>query len=97
MNITTIVYTFHNNEVIVKVPFEITRETTKCYFTKSGYRYLKDKIGKPYLKSAAYYPYLELVMVDADEEILRDELSKWFMKRAHQLWKVAENEVDNEF
>ena len=64
MNITSIVYAFHNNEVIVKVPFEIVRETEKCFFTKNGCRYLKDEIGKPYLKSSTQYPYIELVMVD---------------------------------
>lgn len=82
MNITSIVYAFHNNEVIVKVPFEIVRETEKCFFTKSGCRYLKDEIGKPYLKSATQYPYIELVMVDANEETLRDGLSKWFTNKA---------------
>ena len=82
MNITSIVYAFHNSEVIVKVPFEIVRETEKCFFTKNGCRYLKDEIGKPYLKSATQYPYIELVMVDANEETLRDGLSKWFTDKA---------------
>ena len=90
MNITSIVYAFHNNEVIVKVPFEIVRETGKCYFTKSGCRYLKCEIGKPYLKSATTYPYIELVMVDADEGALRDGLSKWFTDKARQVGKIKE-------
>ena len=90
MNITSIVYAFHNNEVIVKVPFEIVRETEKCFFTKNGCRYLKNEIGKPFLKSATQYPYIELVMVDADEEILRNGLSKWFTDKACQVGKIKE-------
>lgn len=88
MNITSIVYTFHNNEVIVKVPFEIVKETEKCFFTKSGCRYLKSEIGKLFLRSATTYPYIELVMIDADEETLREELSKWFTDKAYEVWKI---------
>lgn len=88
MNITSIVYVFHGNDIIVKVPFEIVRETEKCFFTKNGCRYLKDEIGKPYLKSATQYPYIELVMVDASEEILRVELSQWFGDKAHQIRRI---------
>lgn len=90
MNITSIVYAFHNNEVFVKAPFEIVKETEKCFFTKNGCRYLKDEIGKPYLKSATQYPYVELVMVDANEEILRTGLSKWFTDKARQIGKIKE-------
>lgn len=90
MNITSIVYAFHNNEVIVKAPFEIVRETEKCFFTKNGCRYLKDEIGKPYLKSATQYPYIELVMVDANEKTLRVGLSKWFTDKACQVLKTKE-------
>ena len=85
MNITIIVYAFHNNEVIVKVPFEIVKETEKCYFTKNGCRYLKDEIGRPIFKSPTQYSYIELVMVDADEGTLRDGLSKWFTNKASQI------------
>lgn len=90
MNITSIVYAFYNNEVIVKAPFEIVRETEKCFFTKNGCRYLKDQIGKPYLRSATQYPYIELVMVDASEETLRAGLSKWFTDKACQVGKIKE-------
>ena len=88
MNITSIVYTFHNNKVIVKVPFEIVKETERCYFINGGYRYLKSEIGKPFLKSATTYPYIELVMVDATEETLRAGLSKWFTDKACQVCKI---------
>ena len=89
MNITSIIYTFHHNEVIVKIPFKIIKETEKCYFTEQGGRYLKSEIGTPFLKSHSQYPYIELVMVDADEGILREELSKWFTNKAYQVWKMA--------
>ena len=85
MNITSIIYAFHNNEVIVKAPFEIVRETEKCFFTKNGCRYLKWEIDKPFLKSATQYPYIELVMIDADEETLREGLSQWFTNKARQV------------
>lgn len=86
MNITIIIYTFDTNKVIVKVPFEIVRETEKCFFTEHG-RYLKSEIGMPMLKSATNYPYIELVMVDANEETLREELSKWFVEAALRIFK----------
>lgn len=87
MNITIGIYSFHLNKVIIKVPFEIVKETEKCYFTNEC-RYLKSEIGKPILKSATAYPYIELVMVDAKEEILRDKLSKWFSDKAYYIWKI---------
>lgn len=90
MNITSIVYGFYGNEVFVKAPFEIVKETDKCYFTKNGCRYLKAEIGKPYLKSSTQYPYIELVMVDASEETLRAGLSKWFTDKACQVGKIKE-------
>ena len=89
MNITIGIYSFHLNKVIIKTPFEIKRETDKCYFTK-GARYLKAQIGKPILKYPANYPYIEIVMIDADEQVLKDELSKWFINKAHELWKVID-------
>lgn len=82
MNITSIYYTFHNGKVIVKIPFKIVKETENCFFTEGGSRYLKSEIGEPILKSRTQYPYIELVMVDADEKTLREELSKWFADEA---------------
>lgn len=79
-NITTILYYLADNKVIVKVPFEIVQETPKCYFTANNVRYLKSQIGVPMLRSASSYPYIELVMVDADEKTLRKELSKALFK-----------------
>lgn len=89
MNITSIIYTVHNGKVIVKVPFKIERETDKCFFTEHG-RYLKAEIGQPILKSRTQYPYIELIMIDTDEETLREELSKWFTNKAYQIWKMID-------
>lgn len=83
--ITTILYFLSVNKVIVKAPFEIIRETPKCYFTHNGVRYLKSQIGVPTLRSASSYPYIELVMVDADEQTLRSELSKALFKMNTEL------------
>lgn len=85
MNITIIIYTFYTGKVIVKVPFEIVRETEKCFWIDGGYRFLKSDIGEPILRSATTYPYVELVMVDADEKTLREELSKWFTNEAKRI------------
>lgn len=87
MNITIVIYSFYHNEVIVKIPFKIERETEKCYQTADR-RYLKSEIGKPILRYPTQYPYIELVMVDADEATLREELSKWFSNKAYEIRKM---------
>lgn len=84
MNITTIIYAFHGNDTVVKVPFEIVKETEKCFFTKHG-RYLKSEINRPILRSSTAYPYIELVMIDATDDVLREKLSSWFTDKAHQI------------
>ena len=84
MNITNIFYTFHNNSVVVESPLKIVKETDKCYFTKKS-RYLKADIGKPVIKYPTNYSYVHLAMVDADEDTLRRELSKWFTDKANQI------------
>ena len=89
MSITTIIYAFHGNDTVVKVPFEIIKETEKCFFTKHG-RYLKSEINRPILRSTTAYPYIELVMIDATDEVLREKLSKWFTNKAHQIVMARE-------
>ena len=84
MNINIIIYTFHTGKVIIKVPFEIVKETEKCFFTEHG-RYLKSEIGEPILRSTTNYPYIELTMIDVDEKTLREELSKWFVDKAQHI------------
>ena len=84
MNITIGLYAFHDHKVFIKVPFKIVKETDKCFFTEHG-RYLKSEIGYPMLRSATTYPYIELVMVDADEKTLREKLSQWFSNKAEQI------------
>lgn len=90
MNITIGIYSFHSNEVIIKVPFEVVKETNKCYFIEHGYRFLKSEVGLPVLKSATTYPYIELVMIDADEATLRNKLSEWFADKATIIKKGAD-------
>lgn len=84
MNITSAIYAFASNQLVIKEPFEIQKETNKCYWTKNG-RYLKSEIGKPIFKSPTIYPYVELVMIDADEETLRMEMGKWFTSKANEI------------
>lgn len=87
MNITIGVYYFHSNQVVIKVPIEIVKETEKCYFTKCR-RFLKSEVNKPILQSTTAYPYIRLVMVGANEESLRDGLSKWFSDKAYEVWRI---------
>jgi hypothetical protein len=75
----------------VKAPFKIVRETDKCFFTKHG-RCLKSKIGHPTFMSTTAYPYVELVMIDASEETLREKLSQWFTDKAEQIKLQGGNE-----
>lgn len=84
MNITSAVYLFHTNQVIIKNKFEIIEETKAYYYTK-GRRYPKLEIGKAILKSATTYPYIEIFMVDEDEERLREELSRWFYNKGQDV------------
>jgi hypothetical protein len=93
MNITIAIYSFDDNKVIVKTPFEIVQETDKCFFIEQGNRYLKSNIGKPMLKSATTYPYVEIIMIDADEETLKKELSKWFSNKALHVQKSNINKI----
>jgi len=89
MNITTIIYAFHGNDTVVKVPFEIIKETEKCFFTKHG-RYLKSELDTPILRSSTAYSYIELVMIDATDEVLREKLSEWFTNKSHQIVMARE-------
>lgn len=91
MNITSAIYLFHGNRVVIKKPFEIIQETDKCYFV-DGRRYLKSEIGKPILKSTTSYPYIELVMIDADERKLRAVLSEWFNDMAFRVWNMCKED-----
>ena len=80
MNITIALYDFYTDDVIIKKPFNVVKETDKCYFTKHG-RYLKSEIGIAKLKYATKYPYVEVIMVDADEQALRIALRQWFLEK----------------
>lgn len=88
MNITIAYYYFNNNRVSFLTK-KIEKETDKCYFADRR-RYSKDEIGIPLIKYISNYPYIELVMIDANEEDLRDGLAKWFNDKAYQVWKVRD-------
>lgn len=87
MFITGVNYYFDEDKTFVKVPAEIVKETEHCYYTKIGCRYNKNEIGIPELKSKNSYPYIKLVMIDADEDTLREKLSEWFVKKAEETKK----------
>ena len=87
MNITIGIYLFPFNKVVIKQPFKIIRETEKCYYTEHS-RYLKADIGEPILKSISQYPYVEVVMVNANEKVLRKKLGEWFVSKACEICNI---------
>ena len=87
MNITSAIYLFSTNKTIIKAPFEIKKETKKCYFTKES-RYLKSEVNVPILKSPTIYPYIELVMIDTDADTLKRHLAQWFIDKANEIDKI---------
>ena len=89
MNITTAIYSFHYNKVILKTHLEIKKETDNYYCT-TGRKYLKAQIDQPILRHNSKYPYVELVMIDADEHTLKNELSKWFVDKANRVLEETE-------
>lgn len=78
-------YDFYSGNVIIKDSFEIVKETDKCYFTENK-RYLKSDLNIPILRSSSQYPYIELTMRDATEEMLRNKLAEWFTRQAILIW-----------
>jgi hypothetical protein len=89
MNITVAAYNFSDYyRLAIWKPLEITRETPKCYFTKSRYgerRFLKDEIGKVQCYSSNEFPCVRIVMVDAAEEELREKIAEWFEQQANDI------------
>lgn len=90
MNIITIIYNFDYQMVVIHGPYEITKETEKCYFFKdefSNRKILKSEIGQIRERSAygGSPPYLQLSMIDINEKALRENLSKWFADKAHKV------------
>lgn len=88
-NITRIYYFFNRDCAKLAKPSKIVSETDKYYYTEDGRRYLKSQIGVPHLKCPTKYTYIELAMVDADEEAMRHRLSQWFSERVKQVRAVC--------
>ena len=91
MNITMATYSFSGYGLDINT-FEITKETEKCYFTKSKYKYseyrfLKDELGKIQHMTSNHCPYLKIAMVDATREELIEKLATWFENKANQMRK----------
>lgn len=87
MNITIATYEFSGGSLYIGKPLEIVKETEKCYFTEHN-RFLKEEIGKVKHSMRDFRPYLELDMIDASEEELRNKLAKWFEWKANKIRKT---------
>ena len=90
MNITMATYDFNGCGLCIKEPFEIVRETAKCYFVKTKYgqyRFLKSDIGVLKHNMSDYCPHLKIIMIDATEEELRKKIAEWFEQKANNIRK----------
>ena len=92
MNITMATYSFSGYGLNINT-FEITKETEKCYFTKSKYKYseyrfLKDELGQIQHMTSNHCQYLKIAMVDATGEELKEKLAQWFENKANQMRKT---------
>ena len=91
MNITMATYSFSGYGLNIN-SFEVTRETDKCYFTKTKYkhsefRFLKEEIGKVKYMTRNNCPYLEIAMIDTTEDEVKEKLAKWFECKANTIRK----------
>ena len=90
MNITMATYDFNGYGLCLKDPFEIVRETEKCYFAMTKYgehRFLKSDIGKFKHIKSDNCPYLKIIMIDATREELKNIIAEWFEKEANAIRK----------
>lgn len=91
MNITIARYKLAYDSLCILDPIPVKRETEKCYWSEEdcgGTRVLKSDIGIVKHLDATTYPYLEIRMIDATEEELRNKIAEWFEHRAKQLRKT---------
>ena len=104
MDISIITYDFDRSKVAVRGPYEIVKETDKCYFYTYTEKYLghtyhkqrkilKDRIGKIIHRKAygGTPPYLELSMIDVNERVLREKFSGWFTDEAYKVIEQKDN------
>lgn len=90
MNITMATYDFNGYGLCIKQPFEIVRETAKCYFAMTKYgehRFLKSDIGVLKHNMSDYCPHLKIIMIDATEEELKNKIAEWFEQKANDIRK----------
>lgn len=94
MNIIIAKYSLVYDDFYIGEPFEIKKETEKCYWsgiTKSGAgvgtRILKEEVGKVRHLDKTSYPYLEVAMIDATEQEIKEKLAEWFRKKADFILK----------
>lgn len=88
MNIIIARYKLAYDSLCFLEPIPVKRETEKCYWSREdccGTRVLKSEIGVVKHKDVTTYPYLEVKMIDATEEELRDKIAEWFTERANEI------------
>lgn len=91
MNITMATYDFNGYGLCIKEPFEIVKETEKCYFAMTKYgkhRFLKSDIGVLKHNTANYCPHLKIIMIDATKDELTNIFAECFEKEANRLRKI---------
>ncbi len=88
MYITRAWYLFNYDTMGFDSPEPIVKETAKCYQTSwlcETKTYRKSEIGKVILRYPSNYPFLEIIMIDANEQTLREKLREWFEHRAERI------------
>lgn len=88
MYITRAWYLFNYDTMGFDSPEPIVKETVKCYHTSWLLKiktYRKSDIGKVILRYPSNYPFLEIIMIDADEQTLRKKLREWFEHKAERI------------
>lgn len=79
-------YYFDIDTVRISGPIDVVDETGEYYVTNTVW-VLKSDINKVKYTGFAD-PSLEVTMVNATEEQLRDALSKWFSDKSYKVWKM---------
>lgn len=83
--ITGVYFSVSSRSVYLRSPRKITRETTKCFYTEDGTRFLKSELNYPVVKNFYGECRVEVTMVDGTEVQLKKALYDWLMDAARSV------------
>ena len=85
MKIIRMTYSFWFDRLYISKPFKVIKETEKCYYIDDTYRYLKSEVGEPIIKYCNDDPYVDLKMIDTDEETMKKVMASWFQDKIDKI------------